>query len=167
MPVLRIGHLSVKQREVLCLGLVLAGCGSSTQSEVPHNAITEQAAESLSASTWRVLRLGRENAPSAHPPPATVKMWSNGRLSGTVSCNGIGGAAMWHSDGSFANLAQPLISTLQECDDTPAARDFAARFWRKMASAQRWSVKSNMMTIQFEDGSQGILTRMEDKSAAH
>lgn len=147
---------------VLNAGVIaLSACGNSSYPQVKQNTGIGHATERPTASTWKVERLASESAPAAQPPAATVKMWSNGRLAGTSSCNGVGGAAIWHPDGSFTNLDQPMISTLQACDDTPASRAFAEEFWRKMLTAKHWGSSGISMEIKFSDGSKAILSKMD------
>lgn len=117
------------------------------------------------ARSWVLERLGDQAAPSARPPAAIVKFWDNGRLGGMLSCNGIGGAAMWLADGTFANLEQPLRSTLIACGG-PADRGklFAERFWVKMPLAKRWRIEGRLLEIRFSDGAIARLREVAPES---
>lgn len=151
----------------LVLSALLTGCGKSgsepnssmapLRRDVPSTAATSGASASSSAifpeRRWVVEQFGGETAPRIHPPAAIVTFWSNGRLGGMNLCNGIGGAATWNVDGTFANLEQPLISTLVACGDKAnQGKVFAERFWRKMQFAKQWHIEGPFLEIRFSDG---------------
>jgi heat shock protein HslJ len=122
---------------------------------------SKDAAATADGTGWAVRRLGDVNAPSSNPPDAIVHFLPDGKVVGTLNCNGIGGSATWTADGRFEGMSAPLISTLIGCEETASgSHAFAEEFWRKMHNAERWQLTEGGLLIFFSDGSTAHLERL-------
>lgn len=113
---------------------------------------------------WVLHEFAAESVPKASPPHVTVIFHTDGRLSGTKDCNGISGQAHWLRNGSFSGLNAPMIATTMHCGRNVSGKNTADAFWRKMVSADTWSIKQHQLIIHFEDRS---VARLNAHSSLH
>lgn len=112
---------------------------------------------------WEVTRLGDRQAPKrSRLPAATLFMGRDGTVGGSWDCNNGGSAnARWSREGSFSGLGGPIIFTAMGCAEQDRT-NFAASFWRFMASANRWKRSGKVLEIYAADGTHARLRLMSE-----
>jgi len=117
--------------------------GSAPASAVPAE---------LAAVEWRLTVLERDGKPIALPPGsgATLKLATDGRLSGRAPINGYFGAATLGKDGSLA-WSGPMGST--QMAGPPERMEAEHAYFRILQEATRWRVEQGELILETADGS--------------
>ena len=107
---------------------------------------------------WGLRKLFGANVDHRHLETVTIGFGADGHISGTASCNLVGGkgfqwvAYVGENGGDIAHdVTQPMIQTVVGCNDTRQTT-VAEGFWHRMETANAWMLRAGKLTITFEDG---------------